>query len=70
MILGVLVITVLLVIRLNAPSLPPLPDTITLPDGTRPTAFTRGRNWIAVTTDDQILIYNLDGSQRQIIDIE
>jgi len=46
----------------------PLPDQITLPDGSHPVAFTRGPDWYAVVTqDDEILIYGLDGELRQRI---
>jgi hypothetical protein len=39
--------------------MPPLPDAITLPDGTEATAFTQGARWYAVVTaDDHILIYD------------
>lgn len=72
MILGVLVIIALLVIRLQTPGLPPLPDHITLPDGTRPTAFTRGPDWVAVVSDNnEILIFDVEtGALRQRIAVE
>ncbi|MEL7516478.1 MAG: DUF6476 family protein [Pseudomonadota bacterium] len=69
MILGVLAVIVLLVIRLNQTPMA-LPDAVALPDGTTPTAFTRGSDWMAVTTDDRILIYGLDGTLRQTVRIE
>ena len=73
MIVGFLVLIALFVTRLwgTAPAIP-LPDTITLPDGTTPTAFTRGSNWYAVVTDeDQILIFDANsGDLRQIIQVE
>lgn len=69
MILGVLAVIVLLVIRLNQTPMA-LPDAVALPDGTTPTAFTRGSDWMAVTTDDRILIYGLDGTLRQTVLIE
>ena len=57
MILGVLTIVVLLVIRLQTPALPSLPERITLPEGVTAEAVTFGPNWIAVVTDDaRILI--------------
>ncbi|MGJ8604227.1 MAG: DUF6476 family protein [Marivita sp.] len=60
MIGGVILITALLVIRYNQTAAP-LPDTITLPDGSTATAFTQARNWYAVVTDsDQILIFARD----------
>ncbi|MFV0244169.1 MAG: DUF6476 family protein [Qingshengfaniella sp.] len=71
MIVGLVTIVVLLVIRLRpAPPAPsvPLPEALTLPDGTRAEAFTRGRDWIAVVTaGDEILIFDLDGTLRQRI---
>jgi hypothetical protein len=40
---------------------PPLPATITLPDGTTATAFTQADDWFAVVTDDdRILIFDRD----------
>jgi hypothetical protein len=62
MILGVLAIVILLVIRLQAPSGPFVPDAIVLPEGATATAYTQGTGWIAiVTSDDEILIYDPDG---------
>jgi hypothetical protein len=67
---GVVTITGLLAVRLN-PSLPPLPDAVTLPEGVRATAFTQGTDWIAVVTeDDRILIFDrLTGTLRQELQI-
>lgn len=62
MILGVLAIVVLLVIRLQVPSGPFVPDAIVLPDGVTATAYTQGTGWIAiVTSEDEILIYDPRG---------
>lgn len=63
MVVGLVAIVGLLVIRLQPPAPPPpLPDTITLPDGTRASAFTQGRDWFAVVTDtDEILIFDRPG---------
>ena len=60
MILGLVTIVALLVIRFTtAPPPLRLPDTVTLPDGARPLAFTRGTGWYAVVTDaDEILIFD------------
>lgn len=74
MIGGLLVIIGLLVIRFSGDggrSLP-LPDHITLPDGTQATAFTVGGDWYAVVTaDDRILIFDrASGTQRQEIRID
>ncbi len=71
MIVGLVVLIALVVMRFNASKPLALPAEITLPDGTTPTAFTRGSDWLAVvTTDDRILIYDLDGTTlRQEIEI-
>lgn len=62
MILGVLAIVTLLVIRLQMPAGPYMPDAIVLPDGVTATAYTQGTGWIAVVTNTQeILIYDPDG---------
>jgi len=61
MICGVVVVVGLLVTRLNRePAALPLPDQITLPDGTVAAAFTRADTWYAVVTkDDRILVYSV-----------
>lgn len=71
MISGVILVTAVIVIRFSQSSTP-LPDAITLPDGTTATAFTQARNWYAVVTeDDQILIFARDsGKLMQTIQIE
>jgi len=71
MIAGLLVLIALLVIRFPSAT-PPLPDTITLPDGAQAQAFTVTSGWYAVvTTDDRILIYNRsDGALRQQITVQ
>jgi hypothetical protein len=58
MIAGLLVIIGLFVIRFSDRG-PAMPDAITLPDGTKATAFTQGDSWYAVVTkDNQILIFD------------
>jgi hypothetical protein len=57
------VITVVAVIVTRMPQaiqpLPRMPEAITLPGGTRATAFTQGADWYAVATaDDRILIFD------------
>lgn len=71
MIAGFLVLIALLVIRLNADPLP-LPDRITLPEGTTAFSFTQGVDWFGVvTTDNQILIYDRATSAlRQTITLD
>ncbi|MET4103711.1 hypothetical protein ABIE58_003157 [Roseovarius sp. MBR-78] len=73
MILGLLVIVGLLVTRFwSEPALPALPDTITLPEGARATAFTQGEGWYAVVTDDgRILVYDrASGALHQSVTIK
>lgn len=72
MILGFIIIVVLFVIRFSEVMAPPLPETITLPDGTTPAAFTKGPDWYAVvTSDDRILIFDLkSGALRQTIQVD
>lgn len=56
MIVGVLAIVVLLVIRLQSPAPPSLPDGLTLPDGVAAEAVTFGQGWVGVVTDDRRLL--------------
>ncbi|WP_028955975.1 DUF6476 family protein [Sulfitobacter sp. 20_GPM-1509m] len=71
MITGMAAIFVLMAIRLNSPSTPPLPEHITLPDGTTPTAFAQTPQYIAITTPTQVLIYSPDGTElRQTITLD
>lgn len=60
MIFGVLAIVALLVIRFTQePQTIALPDEILLPDGATAYAFTRGPDWYAVVTSENlILIYD------------
>ncbi len=60
MILGFLVLIGALVMRLNA-SGPPLPATLSLPEGAEPTAFTQGGDWFAVVARSE------DGAERILI---
>jgi len=77
MIAGLVTIIVLIVIRVpnvirTVEDPLPLPEAITLPDGTTAQTFTRGQDWYAiVTTDNQILIFNIeDGALRQTLQID
>ena len=73
MIVGVVVIIGLIVMRITSePARMALPDSITLPDGVRATAFTVGAGWYAVVSgDNEILIYDqTSGELRQTIKIE
>ncbi|WP_420558551.1 DUF6476 family protein [Roseovarius sp.] len=71
MILGFLVIVALFVTKFSSATRVALPDEITLPDGTTPTAFTRADGWYAIVTDaDTILIFDeATGELRQTIDV-
>ena len=74
MIVGVITIVGVIVTRMpQAMQRPPaLPDSITLPDGTRATAFTQGSDWYAVVTaQDQILIFDrVTGALRQTVTLQ
>ncbi|MBS9717870.1 DUF6476 family protein [Pseudohalocynthiibacter aestuariivivens] len=75
MIAGLVIIIALFVIRFSEKPVAqsaPLPEAITLPDGTTATAFTQGRDWYAVVTaSDEILIFDrTSGTLRQTIRIE
>lgn len=70
MVAGFIVLILVVVIRLQTPP-PVLPEQLVLPSGARAAAFTQGRDWIAVVTeDDRILIYDrASGSLRQTLEI-
>lgn len=82
MIVGVLAIVGLLVSRLQtlAPTgtaatgvgAQALPEKIVLPDGSTPLAFTKGTDWYAVvTTENLLLIFDADtGDLQQTVQIE
>lgn len=77
MIGGLVTIIALVVIHVpqtirTVPDPVPLPDRISLPDGTVATAFTRGPDWFAVVTkDNRILILDAEtGALRQTVRIE
>ena len=71
MIVGLLLIFGLLVIRFRDMG-PQLPQSITLPSGATAEAFTQGKTWYAVVTEDgRILIYNRSsGNLTQEITLE
>ena len=72
MVVGFIVIVVLFVTKFSDAFGPEPPDTITLPDGTDPLAFTQGPDWYAIiTTDNEILIYDrATATLRQTLQIE
>jgi hypothetical protein len=70
MIIGLLAIFTLIVITFSRTTGTQALTDIALPAGVTATAYTRGSNWYAVVTDDsQILIYNMDQTLRQTIQI-
>ena len=71
MIAGILVIMGLLVSRYMQDK-PQLPDRITLPEGKRAMAYTEGRGWFAIVTEDnEILIYDGEsGTLRKTLKID
>jgi len=71
MIAGFLALIATLIVKLSVePRI--LPESLTLPDGARATAFTQGPDWFAVVTDDdRILIYDREsGVLVQTVRIE
>ena len=70
MIAGFILMITMLVIRLNRDPLP-LPDRITLPEGTSAYSFTQGQDWFGVvTSDNQILVYDRASNRLiQTIDV-
>ena len=67
MIVGILTIAVLLAFKLHSENID-FPQTMTLPDGTKPIAFTQTKDWYSVITDtNEILIYKNDGTLIQSI---
>ena len=69
MIASILAVVALLVIRMPSPGdllSVPVPPELDLPEGAVPTAFTRGRTWFAVVTEDErILVFGADGTLRR-----
>ena len=70
MIGGILIIVALLAFKLRSESIN-FPQTLILPDGTKPIAFTQTKEWYSVITDaDQILIYKNDGTLIRSIAVQ
>ena len=67
MIVGVLTVVVLLVIRLQTPAPPSLPDEVSLPDGVTARAVTFGQGWVGVVTDDDRFLV-LDAETGEMLD--
>ncbi|QDY70260.1 DUF6476 family protein [Qingshengfaniella alkalisoli] len=72
MIAGLLTIIALLVIRFTSEPRIALPDEITVPGGANASAFTQGRDWYAIVTDqDEIIIYDrASGDIRKTLSIK
>lgn len=63
--LGVLAVVAILWLRLSDAPLPELPDSIALPQGTKPAAVTFARDWTVVVTDSgEVLLYDRQGQLR------
>ncbi len=63
MIVGVAVIVVLMVLRLQTPAVAPFPDDLALPAGTTLQALTRGPDYLlAITTDGRAFVLSPDGA--------
>ena len=70
MIGGILIIAALLAFKLRSEGIK-FPQTLILPDGTKPIAFTQTKDWYSVITDeDQILIYKNDGTLIRSITVQ
>ena len=67
MIVGILTIAALLAFKLRSENIN-FPQTLTLPDGAKPIAFTKTKDWYSVITEtNEILIYKNDGTLIQSI---
>ena len=72
MIGGIITLVTLIFMRFQDAPVPlELPESIMLPDGSTPLAFTRSEDWYAVVTNSgQILVYDLNGVLFQTINVE
>ncbi|MAT88668.1 MAG: hypothetical protein CL532_09020 [Aestuariivita sp.] len=63
MIVGIAALVTLIFIRFQGEATPmSLPDSISLPDGARPMAFTKTHKWYAIITeDDEIMFFDTNG---------
>ena len=70
MILGILTIAALLAFKLRSENIN-FPQTLTLPDGTKPIAFTQTKDWYSIITEaNEILIYKNDGTLIRSITVQ
>jgi len=70
MILGILTIATLLAFKLRSENIN-FPQTLTLPNGTKPIAFTQTKDWYSIITEtNEILIYKNDGTLIRSITVQ
>ena len=70
MIVGILTIAALLAFKLRSKNIN-FPQTLTLPDGTKPMAFTQTKDWYSIITEaNEILIYKNDGTLIRSITVQ
>ena len=70
MIVGILTIAALLAFKLRSENIN-FPQTLTLPDGTKPIAFTQTKDWYSIITEtNEILIYKNDGTLIKSIKVQ
>ena len=72
MIGGIISLVTLIFMRFQDAPIPlELPESIMLPKGSAPLAFTISEYWYAVvTSNEQILVYDLNGGLFQTINVE
>ena len=70
MILGILTIAALLAFKLRSENIN-FPQKLTLPDGTKPKAFTQTKDWYSIISEtNEILIYKNDGTLIKSITVQ
>ena len=70
MIVGILTIAALLAFKLRSENIN-FPQTLTLPDGNKPIAFTQTKDWYSIITEaNEILIYKNDGTLIRSIKVQ
>ena len=70
MIAGILTVAALLAFKLRSENIN-FPETLVLPDGTKPLAFTQTKDWYSVITDmNEILIFKNNGTLIQSIAVQ
>ena len=71
MVLGLGAIVAILWLRLNAPMLPDLPESVTLPEGSTAQAVTFAQDrLIVVTNQGEVLVYGADGALQQTVRLD